>query len=447
MSPIRMLAVSGLLTLAAAAPAAADSIAYIKDSNVWLANPDGTHQVQITRDGNATTPYRSPSQADDGTIAAGHGGEIVKLAQSGKVLAQFAPPTATDSTGQVVEDVPQQIAISPDAARIAYVYSQPSCPPAAPCGVRQELLYSYSDRTTPVSAFGEQTGLTNPSWIDNNRVLAFGGHFRQVNVDSSGGGNDDALHWFDDAGNEDVGDGELSRQGDRLALVRSYGENTHIAIYHVSGGAGGPAPAAACFTGTDATFAGPSWSPDGTKLAFQDEQGIEVLPLPQVADGDCPGASSSTVILAGATAPDWGPAAIGSGAGTYMAPGASTAPGDSGDDAAPTPTPTVKHARLNASVAGSVRLSDVAAKGILIHARGSATGRITASLQLHGRRLATAGVHAQAGARLTLRLRLSRASVKLLRRARASRVTVTVTLIPASGPRTVSTATVHVTHR
>ena len=33
MSPIRMLAVSGLLTLAAAAPAAADSIAYIKDSN------------------------------------------------------------------------------------------------------------------------------------------------------------------------------------------------------------------------------------------------------------------------------------------------------------------------------------------------------------------------------------------------------------------------------
>ena len=119
-----------------------------------------------------------------------------------------------------------------------------------------------------------------------------------------------------------------------------------------------------------------------------------MLPLPKVADGDCPGASSSTVILAGATAPDWGPAAIGSGAGAYVAPGTSTGPGDSGDDAAPTPTPTVKRARLHASVAGSVRLSDAAAKGILIHARGSATGRITASLQLGGRRLATAGVHA-----------------------------------------------------
>src|SRR6185312_4590853 len=392
-----------------------------------------------------TTPYRSPSQADDGTIAAGHGGEIVKLAQSGQVLAHFAPPTATDSTGQVIQDVPQQIAISPDGARIAYVYSQPSCPPGAPCGVRQELLYSYSDRMTPVSTFGEQTGLTNPSWIDDNRVLAFGGHFRQVNVDSPGGANDDALYWFDDAGNEDVGDGELSRQGDRLALVRSYGDNTHLAIYHVGGGAGGPTPEAACYTGKDATLAGPSWSPDGTKLAFQDVEGIEVLPLPQVVAGDCPGASSSTVVLPGASAPDWGPAAIGSGAGTYVAPGTSTSPGDSGNNA--TPTPTVKRARLNASVPRSVSLAAVATRGVLIHARGSATGRVTASLQLGRRRLANASVHASAGVRLALHLCLSRASVKLLRRAHASRVTVTVTLIPANGARTVSTSTVHLTHR
>ena len=445
MHPIRMLAVSGLLTLAAAAPAAADSIAYIKDSNVWLANPDGSHQVQITHDGVTTTPYRSPSQADDGTIAAGHGGEVVKLAQSGRVLAHFAPPIATDSTGQVIEDVPQQVAISPDGARIAYVYSQPSCPPGAPCGVRQELLYSYSDRTTPVSTFGEQTGLTNPSWIDNTRVLAFGGHFRQINIDAPGGGNDDAVHWFDDTGNEDVGDGELSRQGDRLALVRSYGANTHIAIYHVSGGPGGPAPEAACYTGSDATFAGPSWSPDGMRLAFQDEQGIEVLPLPQVVDGECPGASSSSVILPGATAPDWGPAAIGAGAGSYVAPGASTAPDQSGNGATPTPSPTVRHARLNTSIPRSVSLTDAASEGILIHARGSASGRFTASLQLGRRRLATTGVRAPAGARVTLRLRLSRTAVKLLRRAHIARVTVT--LIPATGPQIVSTATVHLRHR
>ena len=96
----RTLIAAGVGLLCAAAPAGADSIAYIKDNNIWLARPDGSGQVQITHDGTATTPYRSPSQADNGTIAAGHGSDLVTLAQTGQPLAEFAPPTATDSTGR-----------------------------------------------------------------------------------------------------------------------------------------------------------------------------------------------------------------------------------------------------------------------------------------------------------------------------------------------------------
>ena len=55
------------------AVASADSIVYVKDGNVWLADGAGGSQYQVTLDGTAEHPYRSPSQADDGTIAAGFG--------------------------------------------------------------------------------------------------------------------------------------------------------------------------------------------------------------------------------------------------------------------------------------------------------------------------------------------------------------------------------------
>ena len=51
------------------AVASAESIVYVKDANVWLADAGGS-QYQVTTDGTAEHPYRSPSQADDGTIAA-----------------------------------------------------------------------------------------------------------------------------------------------------------------------------------------------------------------------------------------------------------------------------------------------------------------------------------------------------------------------------------------
>ena len=427
----RTLIAAGVGLLCAAAPAGADSIAYIKDNNIWLAHPDGSGQVQITHDGTATTPYRSPSQADNGTIAAGHGSDLVTLAQTGQPLAEFAPPTATDSTGEVIQDVPQQVTIAPDGHMLAYVYSQPSCPPAAPCGVRQEMLYSAPDHTTPVATYGEQTNLTNPTWIDNSRVLAFGGHFHQVNIDSPGGGNDDATYWFDDPGNEDIGDGELSRQGDRLALVRSYGPGTHIAIYHVSRGVGGVTPVAACFTGTDPSLAGPSWSPDGTELAFQDAQGIEVMPIPSVVDGDCPGAASSTVILAGASAPDWGPADIRANAGTWTP-----------KHTAPPPPPA---ATLVVSAARHLSLAAAARTGLVIRARASTRGRLAATVTLHRRTLARSSATTDGRRTATIRLHLTRSTIRALRKAPTTQLAVTIRLTPATGSHITRTATIRIT--
>ena len=85
----RTLVAALFLTLAAAAPAAADSIAYIDKGDVWLASPDGSRKVQVTKTGG----YFNVSQADDGTMITLVAGEkLRRLGRDGQVLGEFLTP-------------------------------------------------------------------------------------------------------------------------------------------------------------------------------------------------------------------------------------------------------------------------------------------------------------------------------------------------------------------
>jgi hypothetical protein len=383
------------IPLAAAGTAAADSIVYISDHDVWIANPDGSGARAITGDGESDWPYRSPSQANDGTIAAGRGSEVVRLDQQGNILSRFDPPVPA-GTASFGASPPQDVAISPDGSKVAYTFYGYSCLPGASCGTRQMTVYSHSDRA---EALGHEFSLTHPEWITNGSVLGFSGWGNQVNFDQPGSGDYDAKHWFDD-GETDLTDGELSRQGDRLAVVRDYGTNAHLQLYAVNGFTA--APAKACRTGNDESLNDPSWSPDGKRIAFAHSEGVEVMALPSVVAGDCPGAQSGRVVLPGGSEPDWGPA-----------------------DVQP-------RYELEADVARGTRLAGALKRGLKLTTKTNVAGRLGGSILVDKKKVGAGTAELSAGPG-SITFRFTKAARRKLASRRKVEVFVDATFTPRNG--------------
>jgi dipeptidyl aminopeptidase/acylaminoacyl peptidase len=308
---LRTTLLTGLAAACLAPAASADSIVFLEGGNVAVAQPDGSGKVQLTDGGD----WHSPTQADDGTIAAVNGvGDIVVMAKDGRVLRTITTPKGVKaSNAGSFAGEPVGLSFSPDGSKIAYSYVEALCPPAAPCGTMRSTFYTHADASpdaTPVETYGNQYGVSQPEWLDNNRALVFGGALKQANVDTLDSGDYNYSLWFskDDSG-EFVSDGELSRSGDRFAAIWGYGENTQIAFW--SGGPSGGEPAMACASGdndTDENYADPSWSPDGSSVAFASSKGVEVLRFTAFGPNSCATDGSSVLIAPGASTPDWGPA-------------------------------------------------------------------------------------------------------------------------------------------
>src|SRR3954470_3919089 len=99
-------------TRGAAANTAPGSLVYIKDNNVWLSSPDGAVTRQITTDGTPTSYYKRASQADNGTIVAVKGQEILRFDRAGHLLNGIAP--------LVLQLGIWSAEVSPDGTKIAY---------------------------------------------------------------------------------------------------------------------------------------------------------------------------------------------------------------------------------------------------------------------------------------------------------------------------------------
>lgn len=380
-------ATATLVTLAAAPVASAESIVFIKDANVWLTTPDGGRQHQVTTDGTAEHPYRSPSQADDGTIAVSHLNLIKRIQQNGQVINTIDPPPLVDSTSRPVDGVPVAVAISPDGTKIAYSFSSYSCPIVWECGARAVTGITHADRFTPTEAFATAT-FGNPRWVGNNRLLVTNGENWHINLMDIAPGST-VVNWFNDRNyfgdTSDLGEGAVSRDGTRIAAVHGYdgewpGSVRRIiwlnVIGDVRGGALPPAkPDPVCVTGPIRGTHSPTWSPDGSGLAFTQPDGLRVARNVPTDTTRC-GEFGDALVVAGATEPEWGPAAIN----PQPIPAPQPAPNP---EPKPHPKPNGKKSpdtsstrkKASLSVVGATGRKTVARKGLSVRVKGLAAGK------------------------------------------------------------------------
>lgn len=329
---------AALVALACGAPAAsADSIAYIKDGNVFLSTADGSRQYQVTSSG----AYADVSQADDGTMIALTGVRLHKLARDGTVLADFDTPVSDTRPAPSKQFYgPFDPAISPDGTKVAYTYywmtqsQNPNCyPPTCFVGINEGGTgYTFSDRQTDwkTPGMGYHSGWRHPSWIDNdNTMLSNPTHMpnRDIVLDRiSDGGNGNGnmlMNWTSDLvdGNPHVSGGDITRDKRKMAFQTGENDST-LTVYWIpefptSWRDGDPNTDAVHICYRYSNPAGgkhgvPTFAPDGSAIAYGTGDGIHVAAVPAFAAGCTTDGATVTppLVIPGGTEPDWGPADV-----------------------------------------------------------------------------------------------------------------------------------------
>jgi hypothetical protein len=455
----RAVALAGLAAAFSGAPAMADSLTFIRHNNVWLANPDGTGAYQVTRDGSAASPYESPSEANDGTVVAvraapGHRRQIYRMTQSG--LLRNAPVN-TPAPGSGALDAK----VSPDGALVAYWFATTVatgrctfCVSAA-----SQTLLSHSDRFTNPGAVGTPHTGGWPSWLSRDTITLGSGSPTQWYYRL---GMPEAAEWFADSdvtgGTAALLDAETAPTGDRLAVVRGNNQET-ILLLNMNG----PPPAKPtianptcdALASPHGKFVDPTWSHDGRLLAWQENDGVWVMPVPANL-ADCGSFGTPALRIPGASAPDLSPAAI--------HPGARPVCGNPGNPAPcrPTSAPCCSPAQLRAQLKALLSAEATALKHLKLHGlRSRRQVKITFNAPTPGRlmlkltvkpakrkvTLATGQVGFTTAGRRTITLRVTRDGAGILRHAHRLNMTLHAAFTPAGGKATRASASLTMPRR
>jgi hypothetical protein len=452
----RLLAVAGALTLAAAAaPAAhADSIAYVKDGNVWLSTSDGARQFQVTTSGG----YSTVSQDDSGAMIASFGTRLHWLGRDGVVRADFYTPVSTGPGAQSGGDGRQWFGpfdpkLSPDGRKVAYhwYYRQidGGCLPeyqTVCVYMRQGTGYSKPDGITSLDdpQFKSQSGWIYPTWTDegNATVLSdpspsIGNEDLVIHTPYPYDGTSGMVRWANEPDVE-LHDGEFDPTHRKMAYVAGE-SHERLRIYRTPEGLYPYFPRGCYEFGDPAggRFDGPTWSPDGSKLAVAQGDGIYVADVPALTLDPCDqGATEMRMLIPGGRSADWGPADVPP-ARAVVTPPDARAPTER------TPSGRAPRAARTTAVLASKPASKraLARRGVALKVSCTKACRVSATIRLGARRLGGASARLTRPGSKTVTVRIATAQRAKLLKARKPRLRVLVTIAPAGGKKVTKTIT------
>ncbi len=354
------------------------------------------------------------------------------------MLSAIETPVSTNA-GYMTFTGPSDADISPDGTRAAYgfieqgLFQDPSTGEMS-AEIRNGFGFTKADALTGFTDAGYtyDTGWDAPEWADDDHVLVSNGpgypsdpfEVRTVSTADSEG-------WFTDPGNMHPLEATISRNLRVIAAVHGP-DRSALRIYRV----GDQKLRGQVFTCYDYTpdagvagFASPTVSADGRTLVFATSAGLEVAPLPDMTV-DCGQGASSRSVVPGGSNPDWGPADVPTSRPAAPAgPGAPTGPSTPNGPASPSTAVGLSATAVRAALPRALE------RGLVLTVHAPASGRLTATARAHGKVVARGTAVARSDHKATLRITFTKAARRILGRARA--VALRITLVQRRVTRTI----------
>lgn len=482
--PLALAAVA-LAGIPSAAQAA--SVAYVDNGEIWVSSLDGAQKVRIgeqftfqSDSGPVTQKYLDVAAADGGRII-GVRNEPGKIAQLSRFrIWEPDGKVVTDGSGQQRDGAlghqggsgsyayPLSLDLTPDGGLITYGYSRftPSSGPGFPSSLDEGYYVQPAANLsggTPLVV----SGRTWPSLFGKRALALTGDTDIVLQKDTSaapvGDDFDSFLGVMAPAG-EEITRSDIAANGSVIAIKRqnTSGSLTQGAIDVLPISVFGPPAtgdfAAGCTLPSTGRADQASISQDGTRIAWADEGGVKVAPIPTFTGAnDCQFSSPPIVISPTGSKPSIGPANVvdmlppapvptptptptptatpGPGAGTGGGGGAGTGTGG----AATAPTAAVPSAGFSAAAL-------TAAKGLgvrlTVRRAGKVTLRLTVPAKTLGRRgkailIATGSANPTKAGTITVTLKRTKAARGKAKRLRRARATLSITQAGRTTTRTV----------